>query len=600
MNSQLQIQRRAPVCSTSNPVHDLPLVSRVLTARGILDSEELQFRLSSLPRPEGLLGLEAAIDRIVESIQKNENILIVGDYDCDGATSTTLALRALESMGATRIGFRVPNRLEFGYGLSPRVVDSIIEQGNDESLAGTSVPDLIITVDNGVASVEGVERAKESGIDVVVTDHHLPPPKLPEAVAIVNPNIPGATFPGSNLAGVGVIFFVMIALRSRLQMMGWFDSQSLEVPTLADYLDLVAIGTIADVVELDGINRILVEQGLRRIRAGQARPGVQALCEVAGVQLESLASTNIGFALGPRINAAGRIADIDIGIHCLLSETMAEARSFARELDRLNRERRTLEMDIRQEAEAMVTDILKEFDEPVRHGSNQSAASPLVLCLYEQHWHEGVIGIVAGRLKDRLNMPAMVFGGLDGGMIKGSGRSIPGLHLRDVLQEVSNRLPNGVLQKFGGHAMAAGLTLRESDYAEFTLVCDQVVREALNGSLPGRVLETDGALETQDFDLQTADLLRRIVPWGQGFPEPVFDGQFVVAESRILKEKHLKVRVYPLIDGKQLDFMLDAIAFEQAVDLNPGAGIRLVYRLGVNEYRGTSSLQLMVLHLERT
>ena len=568
---------------TAGTVHDNPLVSRVLSARGITSSRELEFALADLPQPEGLLGLDAALDRMVEAITQQQQILIVGDYDCDGATSTTLAVEALTAMGASRVGYRVPNRLQFGYGLSPGVVDDISATGNP--------PDLIITVDNGVASVEGVERAKQFGIDVVVTDHHLPPVKLPEAVAIVNPNIPGATFPGKNLAGVGVIFFVMIALRARLKASDWFTAAELPVPVLANMLDLVAIGTIADVVELDSVNRTLVEQGLRRIRAGHTRPGVRALCEVAGVRLDKISSTNIGFGLGPRLNAAGRISDIDIGINCLLAESGPEALDKARQLDALNSERRSIESEIRAEAENHVVSIIENFPD--------DWAQPQVLCLYDNQWHEGVIGIVAGRLKEQLHRPVIVFGGAEDGMIKGSGRSIPQLHLRDVLQEVSNRLPNGVLKKFGGHAMAAGLTLKEQDFAEFTLHCDAVVRQKLGDQPPGKVLLSDGPLVQADYTVDTARLLANVVPWGQGFAEPVFEGEFLVNSVRVLKEKHLKLVVKP-VDSTM---SVDAIAFNQVrgqdAGIETGDTIRMLFRLAENEFRGSSSLQLMIVHLQQ-
>ena len=427
------VHRSEPLLKT--PVHPNPLAHRILASRGVTDSAELNFALAELPTPETLLGMDAAVARLLDAREAQQRVLIVGDYDCDGATSTTLALLGLRALGFSQVNFLVPNRFEFGYGLSPAIVD----------VARQSRPDLIVTVDNGIASVEGVEHARALGIDVVVTDHHLPPAVLPRAVAIVNPNIPGATFPSGNLAGVGVVFYVLLALRAALAKLGEAEGSV----NLAQFLDLVAIGTVADVVPLDRINRTLVEQGLRRIRAQRTRAGVLALLKCAGRSVERLTSTDIGFALGPRLNAAGRLSDMRHGIDCLLTEDVQQAESLASELDELNQQRRSIEQRMQVEADLHLAD--DELAEP-------GMAATLGIALFDPAWHQGVIGIVAGRLKEHLHKPVVVFTADGDEGIKGSARSIPGVHIRDVLDAIATGHP-GLIDKFGGHAMAAGLSL---------------------------------------------------------------------------------------------------------------------------------------------
>lgn len=564
----------------STELHTNPLLGRLLASRGMQSADELNFSLADLPSFEKLPNIDAAVLRLAAAIESKQRILIVGDYDCDGATSTTLALLALRSMGATDVDYLVPNRFDYGYGLSPEIVD----------VAFSRLPALILTVDNGVASNEGVARANELGIDVVVTDHHLPPEQLPKAIAIVNPNLVDSQFPSAALAGVGVIFYVMLALRAQLKQQGWFTDLIPE-PKLADLLDLVAIGTVADVVPLDKTNRTLVEQGLRRIRAGVTRPGVLALCRVAGREAAELAAVDIGFAIGPRLNAAGRLDDISTGIHCLLASTEDQAETLAQELNALNQERRTIEHGMRKEAEILVSRSLESLPK---------GQTPMSLCLYEPHWHQGVIGILAGRLKDALNIPVIVFAAEDDSgadesdrQLKGSGRSIPGLHIRDAMMAVVAHSP-GLLRKFGGHAMAAGLSLAHSDLEAFSHAFDREVRTALDNTPPTRQFESDGELSANEFTLENAELLRFCCPWGQDFPEPVFDGEFTIQTCRVLKERHLKMQLQP----QGFDGALDAIAFNQSLEDPVGQTLRMVYRLEVNSFRGRRSPQLQVLYIE--
>jgi single-stranded-DNA-specific exonuclease len=475
-------------------------------------------------------------------------------------------------MGAQHVSFLLPNRFEFGYGLSPEIV----------LLAKQQSPDLIITVDNGVASVAGVEKAHELGIKVLVTDHHLPPDSLPNADALVNPNLKNDKSGCENLAGVGVIFYVMLALRKRLQSIGWFEKIGLLPPNLTELLDLVALGTVADVVKLDRINRILVEQGMRRIRANKTRAGIRALLQVAGKSQHTLCASDIGFGLGPRLNAAGRLSDMTIGVECLLSETDKQAQLLAQRLDELNKERRSIENEMREEAEV----ILSQRAEPQTQDSQSS------LCLYEPHWHQGVVGILASRIKDQLHRPVIVFASEDGQNLKGSGRSIPGVHLRDALDSVASANP-GLIEKFGGHAMAAGLSLSKAEYERFKSAFDAEIARRLDGVTLDKQWLSDGDLPTELFTLTTAEQLRYLAPWGQGFPEPLFDSEFSVLQSRVVGVKHTKLCLSP--DGGQT--FVDAIAFNQTPSLSIGETIRAVYKLDINEFRGQSTVQLMVEHI---
>ncbi len=563
---------RREVPETTGPLHSNALAHRLLAARGVTDSAELEYSLSSLPKPDALLGIEAATQRLLVALEEQQRIVVVGDYDCDGATSTTLAVLGLRAMGYQHVSYFVPNRFEYGYGLSPAIVDA---------LAGRE-PHLILTVDNGVASVEGVEHANELEIDVVVTDHHLPPPVLPRATAIINPSIPGATFPSKNLAGVGVCFYLLLALRRVLEEAGRLPNKV----NLAEFLDLVAIGTVADVVPLDRINRTLVEQGIRRIRKRVTRPGVLALLEKAGRQANTLSTVDIGFALAPRINAAGRLDDMTRGIETLMSTSVADARLFAEELDQLNQQRRAIERSMRGEAELQMAD--PAVDEQ-QLDSNYSVA------LFNESWHQGVIGILAGRIKDQLHKPTVIFAADGDHSVKGSARSIPGVHIRDVIARIATRYPDKI-EKFGGHAMAAGLTIERSYLAEFKLHFEAEVREWLGDKRPRREWLTDGELSIDELDMQHALMIEQLTPWGQGFEAPVFDGVFVVVKANVVGTGHLKLQIKPVDGGDGL--ALDGIAFNRTDNLQPGELVTLVYRLGVNRYRQMEKLQLDVLHIQ--
>lgn len=551
------------------------ILSRLYAARGVTGEEQLQYELKRLLKP-CLKGLEAALSLLVTALRENQRIIIVGDFDADGATSTALAMRCLRAFGHRNVEFLVPNRFEYGYGLTPEIVD----------VAAQRQPDLIITVDNGIASVQGVERAHELEIRVLVTDHHLPGAILPDADAIVNPNQPGCDFLSKSAAGVGVVFYVMTALRARLREIGWFNAGQPE-PNLASFLDLVALGTVADVVALDFNNRILVAQGLQRMRAGQVCPGIKAILSVGGRDLRKMSATDLGFVVGPRLNAAGRLDDMTLGIRCLLADSEGEALALAQELDLLNRDRRAIEAAMQKEAaanlEAMLADLQGEL--------------PCGLCLYREDWHQGVIGIVASRLKDRWHRPVIVFADDEHGGLKGSGRSIQGLHLRDILDEVATRAP-GLLHKFGGHAMAAGLSLEKQRLDEFSRAFNSVVTRHLGDRGLTPIIESDGELDGDDFNLTLAEQLDEGGPWGQAFPEPVFDGQFHVVNQKLVGEKHLKLVLAP---ESRPDTLVDAIAFNIDRSLWPDPRCQRVlaaYKLAVNEFRGTRTVQLMVDYLE--
>jgi single-stranded-DNA-specific exonuclease len=567
-----RIVRRSPPL-VEVPVHPNPLAHRILASRGVTNPAELNFALAELPTPETLLGMDAAVARLLVARKSQQPVLIVGDYDCDGATSTTLAVLGLRALGFVHVDYLVPNRFEFGYGLSPAIVD----------VARQRKPDLIVTVDNGVASVEGVEHARALGIDVVVTDHHLPPPVLPRAVAIVNPNIPGATFPSGNLAGVGVVFYVLLALRAALAKQGEAEGSV----NLAQFLDLVAIGTIADVVPLDRINRTLVEQGLRRIRARRTRAGVLALLECAGRSVASTTAADIGFALGPRLNAAGRLADMRRGIECLLTEDAQEAKALAAELDELNQQRRSIEQRMQVEADLHLAD--DELADP-------GMAATLGISLFDPAWHQGVIGIVAGRLKERLHKPVVVFTADGDASIKGSARSIPGVHIRDVLDAIATGHP-GLINKFGGHAMAAGLSLPMANFSEFSEAFDQQVRQVLGDRVPERLWLTDGSLSDAERTLDNAQLLESLAPWGQEFEQPLFDDTFFIVSCRVVGKGHLKMTLRSVGSASDSGRLTDAIAFNQASCFGENDRVKVVYSLSVNAYRGNLSLQLQVMYI---
>jgi single-stranded-DNA-specific exonuclease len=558
-----EIPPRATWTLEQGGVH--PLLARLYAARGIRGMDELDTRSSALLPPQALKGAGEAAVLLADCIAAQKKILIVADYDCDGATGCAVGLRALRMMGAT-VDYLVPDRFTLGYGLSPEVAQ----------LAAARQPDLVMTVDNGIASVEGVAELKRLGIATLITDHHLPAAltseALPDAAVIVNPNQPGCNFPSKALAGVGVMFYVMLALRAELRRRGAYADKP--EPNLAGLLDLVALGTVADVVALDRNNRILVAQGLARIRGGQTQAGVAALLTVAGREPGRAATFDLGFAIGPRLNAAGRLADMSLGIECLVTDDPARAMNIAQQLDAINRERRTIEAGMREDAELLLTSI-----DPGTRAS---------LTLFDPGWHQGVIGILAGRVKEKLHRPTFAFARGNEDELKASGRSIPGLHLRDALDLVAKRHP-GLLLRFGGHAAAAGLTLSEDRLAEFEAGFEQVCRELLSPTDLSRTLETDGPLETGYFSLDAVRLMQREV-WGQAFPAPVFADSFEVLSQRILKEKHLKLK---LRKGAQ---HFDAIQFNFA-ESAPGR-IHAAFRVDINEWNGTQTVQLLLEHFE--
>ncbi|MBN8431151.1 single-stranded-DNA-specific exonuclease RecJ [Microbulbifer salipaludis] len=569
------IQRRPVDLSSGRFTSSTPeILQRVLLGRGVRSDDELDHQLTRLHSPTSMRGVEAAVTLLVEAVRNQHKILIVGDFDADGATSSTLSVLALGALGAGAVDFLVPNRFEFGYGLTPEIVE----------VAGEYNPDLLITVDNGISSIEGVAAARAAGLKVIVTDHHLPGSELPDADAIVNPNQPDCDFPSKNLAGVGVIFYLLSRLKSVLQKQGWFAEVGIPVPNMAEYLDLVALGTVADLVPLDHNNRVLVHQGIARIRAGRCRPGIQALMDVAGRDRTRLSTTDIGFILGPRINAAGRLDDIGTGIRCLLTPDPEEARELATELDGLNRDRKAIEAGMQREAMAAL-EKLQLAEEGL----------PWSLCLYDSAWHQGVVGILASRIKEKFHRPVIAFADGDNGLVKGSARSIPGLHIRDALSDVAATHPH-LISKFGGHAMAAGLSLPAEHLAAFTDAFEQAVRARLNASQLQAVIETDGELQPQEFSMETAALLRACAPWGQAFPEPEFDGEFLLLQQRIVGERHLKMTVAPVTAPQQA---IDAIAFNIDTDFWPAQvdRVQLAFKLDINEFRGRQSLQLMVSHI---
>ncbi|GAB2881933.1 single-stranded-DNA-specific exonuclease RecJ [Microbulbifer echini] len=570
-----RIQRRPVDFSTGRFTSETPqILQRVLLGRGIVSEEALDHSLVKLQKPQLMRGLETAVALLVEAIRAQQKILIVGDFDADGATSSTLAVLALGAMGAPGVDFLVPNRFDFGYGLTPEIVE----------VAKGCGPDVLITVDNGISSIDGVAAAKAAGMTVVVTDHHLPGSELPDADAIVNPNQPNCDFPSKNLAGVGVIFYLLSRLRSALLECGWFEQSGISPPNMAEYLDLVALGTVADLVPLDHNNRILVHQGIARIRSGRCRPGISALLEVAGRDQRRLSTTDIGFILGPRINAAGRLDDIGTGIRCLLTRDPGEARELAGELDMLNRDRKAIEQGMQREALAALETLSLEGE------------IPWGLCLYDANWHQGVVGILASRIKEKFHRPVIAFAEGDNGLVKGSARSIPGLHIRDALSDVAAANPE-LISKYGGHAMAAGLSLPAQHLDAFRAEFERVVRSRLDENQLQAVIDSDGELEVQDYTLHTATLLRTCAPWGQAFPEPIFDGEFLLLQQRIVGERHLKMVVAP---PQAPQLALDAIAFNVDTDQWPQAAekVRLAFKLDVNEFRGRESLQLMVSLLE--
>ena len=557
------VRREVPAAAQALAAAGMPdVLARIYAARGIATATELDHRFSALPKHDGLLGIDAAAERLSRAIHAREKIVIVADYDADGATACAVGLRGLRAMGAD-IDFIVPNRFEFGYGLTPEIV----------ALAARMEPRLLVTVDNGIASVEGVAAAAARGLDVLITDHHLPGATLPSPAIIVNPNQPGCTFPSKHIAGVGVMFYVLLATRARLRAEGAFAGR--DEPNLAELVDLVALGTVADVVRLDQVNRIFVEQGLARIRAGRAQPGVLALFAVAGRDARRATAFDLGFVAGPRLNAAGRLADMSLGIRCLLATSRDEATKFAGELDRLNRERRSVEAAMQEEALADMAGL-----------DDAAATDRFTVCLYREEWHQGVVGIVASRLKDRFHRPAIVFARGSNGELKGSGRSIDGFHLRDALDLVTKRAP-GVIARFGGHAYAAGLTVGELELPAFAAAFEQVARDWLTPAQLHRTHESDGELPRGGLTLELAARLREQV-WGQGMPAPAFDDTFDVRETRVVGGRHLRLGL------ERRGERFDAILFNSTEPLP--ARIRAAFRPEVNEWQGNASLQLTIEH----
>jgi single-stranded-DNA-specific exonuclease len=566
----LVIERRA---ARGNEITDLslhPVLRRAYAARGVCEGQELALTLDRLMPVGTLDSVEAAVALILQ--HRERRILVVGDFDADGATSTALIVRCLRAWGFASVDFLVPNRFEFGYGLTPEIV----------GLAAERNPSLIVTVDNGISSNAGVTAARARGIQVLVTDHHLPGPTLPEADVIVNPNVPGSTFGSRALAGVGVAFYVMAAVRREIDARG-----TVAMPPVTDFLDLVALGTVADLVPLDVNNRVLVAQGIRRIRAGRAVPGIRALLEIGKRPVPTLTAADLGFTIGPRLNAAGRLDDMSIGIRCLLADNEAEAMALAMRLDALNVERREIEARMQGVALAAVK-CLREPDAtaPTRHG----------VCLFDADWHQGVVGLVASRIKDRVRRPVIAFARNSDGTLRGSARSVQGIHIRDVLDSIATRHPE-LISRFGGHAMAAGLSIEEKHLDAFARAFDEEVARCHDPSIPSNRVETDGELSSDEIALETAQALRDGGPWGQAFPEPCFDGLFAVKNARVVGEKHLKMWVTTGDQSRNFD----AIAFnfkgvDDVLEL-PFGDVRLVYRLDINEYKGERRLQLLVDHV---
>lgn len=557
--------------------NDIPnVLQRIYATRQITDANQIQLNLKHLLPFSDLLNIELAVEHLYTALQQQKRIMFIGDFDADGATSTALGVTVLRAFGAQHVNYLVPNRFEYAYGLTPEIVE----------VANEWQPDYLITVDNGIASCQGVEAANAKGIKVIITDHHLPGEQLPNAAAIINPNQHGDKFASKNLAGVGVIFYVMLALRRYCVDQGWFEQNNIEPPNMAQFLDLVALGTVADLVQLDYNNRILVHQGTHRIRAGHVRPGIQSLLQVSQRNAATLSASDFGFALAPRLNAAGRLDDISIGIECLLSTSFNHALSLASQLDQFNQERRAIEDSMHQEA--------LNYLEKCHLSTTQQL--PYGLCLYEPTWHQGVIGILAGRIKEKFHRPVIAFAQTDENIIKGSARSIQGVHLRDVLDEISKKHPD-LLTRFGGHAMAAGLTLPLSNLSLFKQAFNEILQQKMTQEDLQGILYSDGQLTIEELCIDIAKVLRDAGPWGQAFPEPLFDDTFKLIDQRLVGNKHLKMNL-KLANNERI---FDAIAFN--VDINHWPNyrckeIQMAYRLDINRYNGIDRLQLIAEHLE--
>ncbi len=578
------IARRGEVVSEEIQNSDLhPLLKKVYANRGVTKLKQVSHKLQGLIDYSLLKDIEIAADIVSQAIINNKRIIIVGDFDADGATACAVMMRSLKAFGLNNVDYLVPNRFDFGYGLSPQIVD----------VAAQSEPDLIVTVDNGISSIDGVLHANELGIPVVITDHHLAADSLPDAAAIVNPNQPGCEFPTKVIAGVGVAFYLMLAVRARLKSLNWFDTATVKTgrvePNMAAYLDLVALGTVADVVPLDENNRILVESGLRRIRNNKACPGINALLTIAGKSIEGCSSQDFGFIIGPRLNAAGRLDDMSIGIECLLSDDYEQAFSYATTLNHMNQQRREIEGEMLEQAYRLLDKQTALLDD--------KTDIPDALALYDEQWHQGVVGLLASRIKEKYHRPVIAFADAGNGELKGSGRSIPGLHMRDVLDAVSKKQA-GIIEKFGGHAMAAGLTIKQQNFTRFQQIFNEQVNLVLRPEDLNNLSETDGAIAEQYMTIEASEILKYASPWGQLFPQPVFDDVFKISNWRIVGDKHLKLELVKEDSGA----CYSAIAFNKTDDDLPAGenDIRVVYRLDVNEFRGNRSLQLIVQHIEAT
>ncbi|HIC5631736.1 TPA: single-stranded-DNA-specific exonuclease RecJ [Salmonella enterica subsp. enterica serovar Thompson] len=571
MKQQRQLRRREADETAELPADLPPLLRHLYASRGVRSARELERSVKGMLPWQQLSGIDNAVEILYNAFREGTRIIVVGDFDADGATSTALSVLGMRALGCDNISYLVPNRFEDGYGLSPEVVDQAKARGAQ----------LIVTVDNGISSHAGVAHAKTLGIPVIVTDHHLPGDTLPEAEAIINPNLRDCEFPSKSLAGVGVAFYLMLALRTFLRDKGWFDERNIAPPNLAELLDLVALGTVADVVPLDANNRILTWQGLSRIRAGKCRPGIKALLEISNRDPQQLAASDLGFALGPRLNAAGRLDDMSVGVALLLCDNLGEARVLASELDALNQTRKEIEQGMQAEA-LILCEKLERSSETLPGG----------LAMYHPEWHQGVVGILASRIKERFHRPVIAFAPAGDGTLKGSGRSIQGLHMRDALERLDTLYPD-LMIKFGGHAMAAGLSLEEHKFEQFQQRFGELVTEWLDPALLQGEVISDGPLSAAEMSMEVAQLLRDAGPWGQMFPEPLFDGRFRLLQQRLVGERHLKVMVEPVGGGP----LLDGIAFNIDTTCWPDNGVReveLAYKLDINEFRGNRSLQIII------
>jgi single-stranded-DNA-specific exonuclease len=573
--TDIQIKSRPQIAASNNIPGISRALAQVLAARGVQNANGLDYGLKQLLPPKGLSNIDQAAELLAEAISADAGIVIVGDFDADGATSCAVAIKCLRSFGCNNASYLVPNRFEYGYGLSPEIV----------GVAAMRQPDLIVTVDNGISSIDGVHAAQALGMSVLVTDHHLPGDELPTADVIVNPNLQGDRFASKNLAGVGVIFYVMLAVRAKLRQMNWFADAGLSEPNMSQFLDLVALGTVADVVPLDQNNRILVQQGMQRIRQGQACAGIRALLSVGNRNPQRLASSDLGFTVGPRLNAAGRLDDMSVGIECLLAESDDQAMVLAVQLDQLNRDRREVEQSMQQDALAIVEKLAVD----------QTDVPPIYV-LSDESWHQGVVGLVASRIKERTHRPVVAIAPGDAeGEWKGSARSVEGLHIRDLLVRLDATHPN-LLAKFGGHAMAAGFSLRSENLEKFKAALLLTAQEMTEGRDWSHVLWTDGELAANEFTMELAEQLRQSTPWGQGFPEPLFDGRFEVIDARVVGDTHAKLRLQPMGAEQQIDGI--CFGYLNSHESLPSGIIRAAYRLDVNEFRDRLSLQLMIQHIE--